>query len=188
MDMKKTREEALLLLEEYNETPALRRHAFAVEAVMRYFAEKRGEDPDYWALVGLLHDLDYEKYPAEHCIKTREILEKKGYEESFIRAIESHGYGICTEVEPLLPMEKVLYTIDELTGLIYATVLMRPDRSISNLELKSVKKKFKTASFAQGVNREVISSGAKMLSMELDEVITETIEGMKRAKDQLELN
>ena len=113
---------------------------------------------------------------------------KEGYEEPFIRAIESHGYGICTEVVPVLTMEKVLYTIDELTGLIYATVLMRPDRSISVLELKSVKKKFKAASFAQGVNRDVIKSGAKMLGMDLDHVITETIEGMKKAKDLLDLN
>ncbi|SFN28014.1 HDIG domain-containing protein [Proteiniclasticum ruminis] len=186
--MKKTREEALLLLESYNESPTLRRHAFAVEAVMRHFAEMMEEDPEYWALVGLLHDLDYEKYPEKHCVMTREILQKEGFEESFIRAIESHGYGICTEVPPVLTMEKVLYTIDELTGLIYATVLMRPDKSISVLELKSVKKKFKTASFAQGVNREVIASGAKMLGMDLDHIIIETIEGMKKAKDLLELN
>jgi putative nucleotidyltransferase with HDIG domain len=186
--MRKTREEALLLLESYNESSALRRHAFAVEAVMRHFAEKMEEDPEYWGLVGLLHDLDYEKYPENHCGMTREILLKEGYEELFIRAIESHGYGICTEVPPVLTMEKVLYTIDELTGLIYATVLMRPDRSISVLELKSVKKKFKTASFAQGVNREVIASGAKMLEMDLDQIITITIEGMKKAKELLELN
>lgn len=186
--MKHTREEALLLLEEYNDSPSLRRHAFAVESVMRHFAEKNGEDPDYWAVVGLLHDLDYEKYPEEHCVKTREILEDKGYEEDIIRAIESHGYGICTEVEPERTMEKVLYTIDELTGLIYASVLMRPDRSITNLELKSIKKKFKTQSFAQGVNREVIKSGAAMLGMNLDEIMMETIEGMRKAKDLLELN
>lgn len=186
--MRKTREEALLLLESYNESSALRRHAFAVEAVMRHFAEKMEEDPEYWGLVGLLHDLDYEKYPEKHCVMTREILLKEGYEELFIRAIESHGYGICTEVPPVLTMEKVLYTIDELTGLIYATVLMRPDRSISVLELKSVKKKFKTASFAQGVNREVIASGAMMLEMDLDQIITITIEGMKKAKKLLELN
>ena len=186
--MRKTREEALHLLESYNESPALRRHAFAVEAVMRHFAERMGEDPEYWGLVGLLHDLDYEKYPEKHCVMTREILLKEGYEEPFIRAIESHGYGICTEVPPVLTMEKVLYTIDELTGLIYATVLIRPDRSISVLELKSVKKKFKTASFAQGVNREVIASGAKMLEMDLDQIITITIEGMKKAKELLELN
>lgn len=188
MSMEKTREEALNLLEKYNESPNLRRHAFAVEAVMAHFAEMLGEDAAYWRLVGLLHDLDYEKYPKMHCVKTREILEKEGYDEAFIRAIESHGYGICTEVKPEHLMEKVLYTIDELTGLIYATVLMRPDRSISVLELKSVKKKFKTLSFAQGVNREVILSGAAMLSMDLDKIILETIQGMRKSKDLLDLN
>lgn len=183
--MVKTREDALTLLLAYNETPALQRHAFAVEAVMRHFAKKQAEDVEYWGLVGLLHDLDYEKYPDQHCQKTREILQAEGYGERLIRAVESHGYGICTEVEPQLYMEKVLYTIDELTGLVYATVLMRPDKSITNLEVKSVLKKFKTASFAQGVNRAVILSGADMLQMPLEEVIAETVQGMSAIKDQL---
>jgi putative nucleotidyltransferase with HDIG domain len=175
------RKEAMELLQEYNESDSLLKHAYSVEAVMRHFAKLKGEDEDYWGVIGLLHDLDYEKYPEEHCAKTREILTGKNADEEFIRAIESHGYGICTEVRPEKYMEKVLYTIDELTGLITATVLMRPDKNISELGLKSVMKKFKTPKFAAGVNREVILKGCEMIAMDLDEVIEETINGMKNA-------
>ncbi|MFH5836635.1 HDIG domain-containing metalloprotein [Proteiniclasticum sp. C24MP] len=179
------RNEALALLKKYNESDSLLKHAYSVEAVMKYFAKINEEDVEYWGNIGLLHDLDYEKYPEMHCVKTREILEKEQADEPFIRAIESHGYGICTEVKPESYMEKVLYTIDELTGLITATVLMRPDRNIHNLEVKSVLKKFKTAKFAAGVNREVVLQGCEMIDMELNEVIGHTIEGMKTVAEDL---
>ncbi len=179
------RSEAIDLLKEFNESESLLKHAYSVEAVMRYFAEMKNEDVEYWGTIGLLHDLDYEKFPEMHCIKTREILETRKVEEPFIRAIESHGFGICTDVKPESYMEKVLYTIDELTGLITATVLMRPDKNIHSLEVKSVQKKFKTAKFAAGVNREVVLQGCEMIEMELSEVIKHTIEGMKTVADEL---
>ena len=181
------REEAMELFHQYNETDSLRRHGYAVMAVMEHFAKERGEDPDYWGTIGLLHDLDYEKYPTEHCIKTREILEDKGVSEEMIHSIESHAYGMCTEVKPELLMEKVLYTIDELTGLIVATVLMRPDQSILPLEVKSVTKKFKTLKFAAGVNRDVILKGCELIDMDLKDVISCTIEGMKKQASLLSL-
>lgn len=173
------REQAMELFHMYNETDSLRRHGYAVMAVMEHFAKERGEDVDYWGNVGLLHDLDYEKYPDEHCVKTREILENVSAPEEMIHSIESHAYGMCTTVKPELSMEKVLYTIDELTGLIVATVLMRPDKSIIPLEVKSVKKKFKTPKFAAGVNRDVILKGCELIEMDLDQVIFQSIEGMK---------
>ncbi len=181
------REEAMELFHKYNETDSLRRHGYAVMAVMEHFAKESGEDVNYWGNIGLLHDLDYEKYPEEHCVKTREILEGEGMDEQMIHSIESHAYGMCTTVKPELPMEKVLYTIDELTGLIVATVLMRPDQSILPLEVKSVKKKFKTSKFAAGVNREVILKGCQMMDMDLSDVIQHTIDGMKSKADLLSL-
>lgn len=180
MEKKVSREEAWELLTEYTKTLSLQRHALAVEAVMRHFAELNNEDPEVWGVVGLLHDLDYEKYPDEHCKKATEIMREKGYDETYIRAMNCHGYGICTEVEPISTMEKTLYTIDELTGLISALCMMRPSRSVLDLEVKSVKKKFKDRSFAAGVNREVIRAGCEMLGKELGDVISETIEGMKK--------
>lgn len=174
------RMDALDLLKEYNKSESLLKHAYAVEAVMRHFAELAGEDQDYWGNVGLLHDLDYEMYPNEHCIMAEKILTEKNVSADIIRAVMSHGYGICTDVMPERYMEKVLYTIDELTGLVTATVLMRPDKSITGLEVKSVMKKFKTAKFAAGVNRTVILDGCKMIDMELDQVMSETIEGMRK--------
>jgi putative nucleotidyltransferase with HDIG domain len=181
------RNEAIDLLKEYNESDSLLKHAYSVEAVMRHFAELNNEDVEYWGTVGLLHDLDYEKFPEMHCVKTREILEEKKVEEPFIRAVESHGYGICTEVKPESYMEKVLYTIDELTGLITATVLMRPDKSIADLEVKSVMKKFKTTKFAAGVNREVILKGSEMMGMEISEIISHTILGMRTIAAELNM-
>lgn len=163
------RDEAFELLKEYNQNESLIRHALAVEAVMLHFAELFGEeDKEKWGIIGLVHDLDYEMYPAEHCKKVREILTERNWPEDYIRAIESHGWKLCTDVEPVERMEKVLYAIDELTGLIAATALMRPSKSILDLEVKSVKKKWKQKGFAAGVNREVIEEGAKMLGMELD--------------------
>ncbi|MGF7429851.1 HDIG domain-containing protein [Thermoanaerobacterium thermosaccharolyticum] len=181
------RDEAYALLKEYNKSESLINHALAVEAVMRHFAELFGEDQEKWGIIGLLHDLDYEMYPNEHCKKVREILKERGWPDDYIHAIESHGWKICTDVEPVQKMEKVLYTIDELTGLITATALMRPSKSILDLEVKSVKKKWKQKSFAAGVNRDVIAEGAELLGMDLDKVIEETIIGMRDVADEIGL-
>ena len=185
--MKLTREEAWALFTEYNVSESLRNHGLAVEGVMRYFARKYGEDEDFWGIVGLLHDLDYEKYPEEHCKKTREIMEERNIDDAYIHAIECHGYGLCTDVEPKERMEIVLYTIDELTGLITAAALMRPSKSVMDLELKSVKKKFKDKRFAAGVNRDVITKGAEQWGVPLDEVISETILGMREVAESIGL-
>lgn len=181
-----TREEAFALLSAYN-GDALVTHGLAVEATMRHFATLFGEDPEYWGMVGLLHDLDYEQFPEQHCYKTQEILREKGYEEAFIRAIMSHGWGLCTDVEPLSKLEKTLYGVDELTGLVIACALVRPSRSLQDLEVKSVKKKFKQASFAAGANREVIQKGAHMLGMELDTLIHEVIMALRPIEARLGL-
>jgi putative nucleotidyltransferase with HDIG domain len=181
------REEALKLLKEYNRSESLIKHALAVESVMRHFARLFGEDEEKWGVIGLIHDLDYEMYPEEHCLKTKEILEKEGWPEDYVSAALSHGWKICTDIEPMERMEKVLYTIDELTGLIIATVLMRPSRSILDLNVKSVMKKWKQKSFAAGVNRDIISEGATMLGMDLNEIIHETIQGMKSCAAELGL-
>ena len=182
-----TREEAMALLKKYNKNDALVKHALAVEAVMEHFAIKYEEDLEKWRVIGLIHDLDYEKYPDQHCHKTKEILTEQGWPEDYIRAVISHGWKICTDVEPKERMEKVLYTIDELTGLIVATTLMRPNKSIMDLTPKSVKKKFKQKSFAAGVDRSIIEEGAAMLGMDLTEVIEETIKGMQAKAEELGL-
>jgi len=182
-----TREEALALLHEYNQSDALRKHALSVEAVMRYIARKRGEDEEKWGIIGLIHDLDYEKYPDQHCVKTREILEEHNWPEEYIRAVVSHGWGICTDVEPKTTLEKTLYTIDELTGLIAASALVRPSKSLLDLTVKSVKKKWKSPAFAAGVDRSLIQKGAEMLGLELTEVIEDTIMGMREVADEIDL-
>ena len=182
-----TRETAMELLREYNQNDSLIKHALAVEAVMVHFAELFGEDKEKWGIIGLIHDLDYEKYPDEHCTKTREILTERGWPEDYIRAVVSHGWGICSDVEPEEKMEKVLYTIDELTGLIAATALMRPSKSILDLTTKSVRKKWKQKSFAAGVDRGIIEKGVQMLGMELGEVMAETIKGMHKVADEIGL-
>lgn len=179
MSKQPTRAEALAILKEYNETDSLLKHALSVEGVMRHFANILSEDPEKWGIIGLLHDLDYEKFPEEHCSKTSEILSELDIDPLYIRAIMSHGYGMCTDIKPELPMEKVLYTIDELTGLVTATALMRPSKSVMDLEYKSLWKKYKTASFASGVNRTIIENGCKMLDMDLKYVIEETIIAMR---------
>ena len=184
------REEAWELFCEYNKSAALRTHALAVEATMLHFAGLEGlegAEAEKWGVVGLLHDFDYEKFPDEHCVKSAEIMRGRGIDEEYIRAVCSHGYGICVDVEPLSKMEKVLYTVDELTGLINAACLLRPSRSVLDLELKSVKKKFKDGNFAAGVNREVILKGCAMLGMELDEIISQTIAGMRARAEALGL-
>ena len=183
----KTRQEVYELLTKYNKSDNLVKHGLAVEAVMRYFARQLGEDEEYWGNIGLLHDIDYELYPEEHCHKAKEIMEKEGLSEDMIHAVISHGWNLCIDVEPTLKMEKILYTIDELTGLVTATVYMRPSKSILDLEVKSVKKKFKSSGFAAGVNREVILGGCDMIEMDLDTVILWTIEGMKEAASELGL-
>lgn len=176
-----TREQALALLKEYNQEPFHLRHAETVEGVMRYFAGELGysDEIDFWGMVGLLHDLDFERYPQEHCVKSQEIMRERGLDERLIRAAASHGYGLTVDIKPEHEMERVLYAVDELTGLIGAVALMRPSKSVSDLELKSVKKKFKTPSFAAGCSREVIQNGAEMLGWELDELIARTILAMR---------
>lgn len=173
------RQNALALLEKYNKTPSLRSHALCVEAAMRHFARLYGEDENYWGIVGLLHDLDYEMFPAEHCKKSAELLRENGYDEAFIHAVTSHGWGICSDAEPELPMEKALYAVDELCGLITAAVYMRPSKSVLDLELPSLKKKFKDKGFAAGVNRELIRNGAARMGMELDELMQQAILGLR---------
>jgi putative nucleotidyltransferase with HDIG domain len=185
---KVTREEALQLLKEFNKSDSLVKHALSVETVMKHFAQLLGEkDVEKWAIIGLLHDIDYEMYPEQHCVKAGEILRERNWPEDYIHAIQSHGYGICIDVEPIEKMEKVLYTIDELTGLIAATALMRPSKSILDTEVKSIKKKWKSKGFAAGVNRELIEGGAQMLGMEIDAVIEETLKGMQKEAEAIGL-
>jgi len=182
------RAEAYKLLTEFNKSQNLIRHALAVEAVMVHFAELFNEsDVDKWRIVGLVHDLDYEMYPEEHCQKVKEILTERNWPEDYIRAIQSHGWNICSEVEPVERMEKVLYAIDELTGLINATALMRPSKSILDLKPKSVKKKWKDRNFAAGVDRDIIQKGVDMLGMDLTEVMAETIKGMQKVAEEIGL-
>jgi len=185
--MNKTREDAYKLLCEYNENEALINHGLAVEATMRHFAERLGEDVEYWGHVGLLHDLDYEKFPDEHCKKVVEILEANSYDDKFIHAVVSHGYGLCADVAPEHIMEKVLYTIDELTGLINAAALMRPSKSVLDLEYKSLLKKYKSKSFASGVNRDVIENGLGLLGWELQYAMEETIQAMRGVHKEIGL-
>lgn len=182
-----SREEALELFKKYNKSDSLLRHALSVEATMKHFAEILGEDVEKWEVIGLVHDLDYEMYPDEHCVKVREILKEEGWPEDYIRAIASHGWGHCSEIEPVERMEKVLYAIDELTGLITATALLRPSKSVLDLEPKSVKKKWKDKAFAAGVDRSVIEKGIDMLGMEKDYVIKETIAAMRKVAEEIGL-
>lgn len=184
---KPTREDAWRLLLEFNGNESLIKHALCVEGVMRYMARRRGEDEEKWGVIGLVHDLDYEKYPEEHCKKTPEILRERGWPEEYIRAVVSHGWGLCSEVEPREEMEKVLYAVDELTGLITAVALVRPSRSVMDLEVKSVKKKWKDKAFAAGVNRSVIERGAAMLGMDVWQLAEEVILGMREVASSIGL-
>lgn len=176
-----TREEAFALLNEFNKEPFHLQHSETVEGVMRWFANELGygEEADFWATVGLLHDLDFEMYPEQHCKKCVEIMSERGLDERLIHAVASHGFGICSDVEPEHVMEKVLFATDELTGLIGAAALMRPSKSVKDMELKSLKKKFKDKKFAAGCSRDVIQKGAEMLGWELDELLEKTLEAMK---------
>ncbi len=170
-----TRDEALVLLHTYNQSDALLTHAYAVEAVMRYSARKRGQDEELWGIIGLIHDLDYERFPDQHCSKTREILTENGWPEEYIRAGVSHGWGICSDTEPVSDLEKTLYAIDELTGLVAACALVRPSKSVLDLQVSSVKKKWKTPAFAAGVDRSVITRGAEMLGTTVEQLMEDTI-------------
>lgn len=180
-----TRKEAWELLTEYNQDEFHLQHAQTVENTMRYFARELGfaDEEDFWGIVGLLHDLDFEKYPEEHCIKSQEIMKERGIDEKIIHATASHGYAITVDIKPEHEMEKVLYAVDELTGLIGAVVLMRPSKSVQDLTLKSVKKKYKSKNFAAGCSREVIERGADMLGWTLEDLIQRTIDALKTFQD-----
>ena len=182
-----TYDEALSLFREFNQDESLLKHAYSVEGVMRYMACKAGEDEEKWGIIGLVHDLDYERFPEQHCSKVKEILEERGWPEEYIRAIVSHGWGICSDVEPQSKMEKTLYAVDELTGLISAVALVRPSKSVADLEARSVMKIWKDKTFAAGVNRSVIEKGAAMLEMELTELVTDIIMGMRQVADKIGL-
>ncbi len=182
-----THDEALAILKEFNKSESLLKHAYSVEGVMRYMARKAGEDEEKWGIVGLMHDVDYERFPDEHCKKAREILEERGWPEEYIRAITSHGWGICSDAEPQTKMEKTLYAIDELTGLITAAALVRPSRSVRDMEAKSVMKKWKDKSFAAGVNRSVIEKGAEMMGVELRGLVSDAVLGMREVADKIGL-
>ena len=182
-----TREEAHKLLTQYNQNDSLIKHALAVEGVMRYFARKRGEDEEKWGIIGLVHDLDYGQFPEEHCRKSEEILRENNWPKEYIRAVVSHGWGICSDVEPQTELEKVLYAIDELTGLVVTTALVRPSKSVLDVKTKSVKKKWKDKRFAAGVDRSVIEKGAQMLGVEISDLITDTIKGMQEVAEEIGL-
>ncbi len=182
-----TREEAYRLLAAYNTSDSLIKHALAVEGVMRYMARKRGADEEMWGIIGLVHDLDYERFPDQHCRKTEEILRENQWPPDYIRAVVSHGWGLCSDVEPRSELEKTLYAVDELTGLVAAAALVRPSKSVLDLTTKSVKKKWKDKRFAAGVDRTVIQRGAEMLEVELSELITDTIMGMREVAEAVGL-
>jgi len=182
-----TREEAFALLKKYNQNEGLVKHALAVEGVMRYCARQRGADEEKWGIIGLVHDLDYEKYPDRHCIKSREILEAENWPEEYIRAVVSHGWGLCSEVKPESEMEMVLYAIDELTGLVATTALVRPSKSVMDVKPKSVKKKWKDKRFAAGVDRSIIDRGAQMLGVERNDLIEAAIKGMQDVAEEIGL-
>ena len=180
-----TRAQALALLQKYNREPFHIFHGLTVEGTMRYFAREMGEDEDFWGLVGLLHDVDFEKYPEQHCIKAPELLREVNASDELIHAVCSHGYGITVDIKPEHEMERVLFACDELTGLIGAAALMRPSKSVSDMELKSLKKKFKDKKFAAGCSREIISKGAEMLGWELDKLLGDTLEVMRDAEKDI---
>ena len=181
------REIAFELLKKYNKEEFHIRHAITVEEVMRYFAKRSGYDEEFWGTVGLLHDVDFECYPEEHCKKAPELLKEIDASDELVYAVCSHGYGICSDVEPVHEMEKILFATDELTGLIWAAAKMRPSKSTKDMELSSLKKKFKDKKFAAGCSREIIKTGAEILGWELDELLGQTLEAMKEVEDKIEI-
>lgn len=182
-----TREAALELLKKYNKEPFHIQHGLTVEGVMKWYAKDLGhtDEEDFWGTVGLLHDIDFELWPEEHCKKAPELLRKAGVSEEMVHAIVSHGFGPCSDVEPILEMEKVLFAADELTGLIWSASLMRPSKSTKDMELSSLKKKFKDKKFAAGCSRDVIKDGAEKLGWELETLLTKTLEAMKSCEDSI---
>jgi putative nucleotidyltransferase with HDIG domain len=182
-----TRELALELFKKYNKSESLLKHALSVEAVMRYMARKAGEDEDKWGIIGLIHDLDYEMYPEQHCKMTEKILKENNWPDDYIRAVLSHGWGLASDVIPISLLEKTIYAIDELTGLVTTSALVRPTRSVLDMEARSVKKKWNDKKFAAGVNRSVIEKGASMLGVSLDELITDCIMGMREVAEAIGL-
>lgn len=180
------RKDAINLLKKYNKEEFHIRHAITVEQIMKYFARKYNENENFWGLVGLLHDIDYEMYPEEHCKKALEILKEINASDELIHAICSHGYGICTDVEPKHKMEKVLFAIDELSGLIWAATKMRPSQSSKDMELQSLKKKYKDKKFAAGCSREIIARGAEYLEWEIEELLKNTLEAMQEVEDDIQ--
>ena len=182
-----TREDALELFKKYNSTESLLKHALAVEGVMRYMARKSGEDEEKWGIIGLIHDLDYELYPEQHCSMTKKILEDNHWPEEYIRAVLSHGWGLASDVEPVSLLEKTIYAIDELTGLVATSALVRPSKSVLDMEARSVRKKWNDKRFAAGVDRTVIEKGASMLGVSLDDLITDCIMGMREVAEEIGL-
>jgi len=182
-----TREDAVNLFKKYNKSESLYKHALSVEGVMRYMARKNNEDEDKWGVIGLIHDLDYEMYPDQHCKKTEEILRENAWPEEYIRAVMSHGWGIVTDVEPVSKLEKTLYAIDELTGLVTTSALVRPSKSVLDMKVKSVKKKWNDKRFAAGVDRSIIEKGAALLEVELSELIQDCINGMREVAEEIGL-
>ena len=187
MPDKPVREKALELFKKYNKSESLLKHALAVEGVMRYMARKSGEDEDKWGIIGLIHDLDYELYPDQHCMMTKKILEENNWPDDYIRAVLSHGWGLVTDVEPLTLLEKTIYAVDELTGLVVTSALVRPSKSVLDMEARSVRKKWNDRRFAAGVDRSVIEKGAAMLGVSLDELITDCIMGMREVAEEIGL-
>jgi predicted hydrolase (HD superfamily) len=182
-----TRETALDLFRKYNKSESLLKHALSVEGVMRYMAKKHGDEEDKWGIIGLIHDLDYEMYPEQHCTMTEKILKENNWPEEYIRAVLSHGWGLASDVKPESLLEKTIYAIDELTGLVATSALVRPSKSVMDMEARSVKKKWNDKKFAAGVNRSVIEKGAEMLGKSLDELITDCIMGMRTIAEEIGL-
>jgi putative nucleotidyltransferase with HDIG domain len=181
------RKQALELFKKYNQSESLYKHALSVEAVMRYMARKAGEDEEKWGIIGLIHDLDYEMYPDQHCQMTEKILRDNDWPEEYIRAVLSHAWGICSDKEPVSRLEKTIYAIDELTGLVTTSALVRPSRSVLDMETRSVKKKWNDKKFAAGVNRSIIEKGAEMLGVSLDDLISDSIMGMREVAAEIGL-
>ncbi len=182
-----TREIAFNLFKEYNQSESLLKHALAVEGVMRYMAKKAGEDEEKWGIIGLIHDLDYEKYPDQHCTMTERILRERNWPEEYIRAVLSHGWGLASDIEPVTLLERTIFAMDELTGLVSTSALVRPSKSVLDMEARSVKKKWNDKKFAAGVDRTVIEKGAEMLGVSLDELITDCIMGMRSVANEIGL-
>jgi predicted hydrolase (HD superfamily) len=182
-----TRNLAFELFKKYNKSESLLKHALSVEGVMRYIAKKHGEDEEKWGIIGLVHDLDYEMYPEQHCIMTKKILEENNWPEEYIRAVLSHGWGLATDVKPVSLLERTIYAVDELTGLVATSALVRPSKSVMDMEVRSVRKKWNDKRFAAGVDRSVIEKGAEMLGVNVDELITDCIMGMRTVAKEIGL-